>query len=169
VPYGFANPHGRVFDYWGTDIITDATGNSNYFAPAFSGFLDYPQKHPGMKEFWNRPSRPCPGTARFSRAAIPRTDYNGSFLTATSSASGHLPRKVSEDGSGLKGETLENLLTSDDKNFRPTACSVAPDGSLYILDWIERDHRPHAAPVARSEPRPRSRPHYRMTFEAARC
>ena len=22
VPYGFANPHGRVFDYWGNDIIT---------------------------------------------------------------------------------------------------------------------------------------------------
>ncbi len=33
VPYGFANPHGRVFDYWGNDIITDATGNANYFGP----------------------------------------------------------------------------------------------------------------------------------------
>jgi hypothetical protein len=39
IAYGFANPHGRVFDYWGNDIVTDATGNANYFAPAFSGRL----------------------------------------------------------------------------------------------------------------------------------
>src|SRR5262245_14137243 len=42
IPYGFANPHGRVFDYWGNDIVTDATGNANYFGPAMSGHLDYP-------------------------------------------------------------------------------------------------------------------------------
>ncbi len=42
IPYGFANPHGRVFEYWGNDIVTDATGNANYFGPAFSGHIDYP-------------------------------------------------------------------------------------------------------------------------------
>ena len=47
IPYGFANPHGKVFDYWGNDIVTDATGNNSYFAPAFSGHIDYPHKHPG--------------------------------------------------------------------------------------------------------------------------
>src|SRR5690606_13347020 len=62
IPYGFATPHGRVFDEWGNDIITDATGNANYFGPAFSGHIDFPAKHSGMKEFWNRPSRPCPAT-----------------------------------------------------------------------------------------------------------
>jgi len=31
-----------VFDYWGNDIVTDATGNANYFAPAFSGHIDFP-------------------------------------------------------------------------------------------------------------------------------
>src|SRR5438552_2758213 len=63
VPYGFANPHGRVFDYWGTTIITDATGNNSYFGPAFTGHLEYPAKHATLKEFRKRPSRPCPGTA----------------------------------------------------------------------------------------------------------
>src|SRR5438874_9474066 len=51
VPYGFANPHGRVFDYWGTDLITDATGNETFFGPAFSGHLDYPAKHGKMQQF----------------------------------------------------------------------------------------------------------------------
>src|SRR5438477_1513563 len=36
ISYGFANPHGRVFDYWGRDLVTDATGNNTYYGPAFS-------------------------------------------------------------------------------------------------------------------------------------
>jgi len=135
VAYGFANPHGRVFDYWGTDIITDATGNSNYFAPAFSGYLDYPAKHSGMEQFWKRPSRPCPGTAYLSSRHFP-DEFNGNFLNCNViGMQGIFRVKVSDEGSGQKGETLEHLLMSSDKNFRPTGCSVAPDGSLYIIDW----------------------------------
>ncbi len=29
VSYGFANPHGHVFDRWGEDFVTDGTGNVN--------------------------------------------------------------------------------------------------------------------------------------------
>ena len=134
VAYGFANPHGRVFDYWGTDIITDATGNANYFAPAFSGRLDFPQKHARMQEFWKRPSRPCPGTAILSSRHFP-DDYQGFLNCNVIGMQGIFRVKVTDDGSGLKGETQENLLTSSDKNFRPVGVSVAPDGSLYILDW----------------------------------
>ncbi|MBU6402978.1 MAG: dehydrogenase, partial [Verrucomicrobia bacterium] len=79
VPYGFANPHGRVFDYWGNDIITDATGNNSYFGPAFSGHLDYPARHASMKEFWKRPSRPCAGTGILSSRHFP-AEFQGDFL-----------------------------------------------------------------------------------------
>jgi lysophospholipase L1-like esterase len=62
ISYGFANPHGKVWDYWGNDIITDATGNASYFGPAFSGRLD-DGKHPNMEQFWKRPDQqpPFPG------------------------------------------------------------------------------------------------------------
>ena len=44
--------------------------------------------------------------------------------------------KVKEEGAGLLGETLEPpLVQSDDPNFRPTGVDVAPDGSVYFLDW----------------------------------
>lgn len=138
IAYGFANPHGKVFDYWGNDIMTDATGNANYFAPAFSGHIDFPGKHPQMKQFWDRPSRPCPGTAMLSSRAWPE-EYNGNFLNCNViSLQGIFRVKVAEEGSGLKGETLENLISSDDPNFRPSGVSVAPDGSLYVMDW----HKP---------------------------
>lgn len=135
VAFNFANPHGRSFDYWGNDIITDGTMNSNYFAPAFSGHIDYPHRHPDMNQFWNRTSRPCAGTTFLSSRHFP-DDYNGNFLNCNViGMQGIFRVKVSEDGSGLKGQTLENLLTSDDKNFRPVGVSVAPDGSIYFIDW----------------------------------
>ncbi len=138
VPYGFANPHGRVFDYWGTDIITDATGNANYFAPAFSGYLDYPAHHPGMKEFWKRPSRPCSGTAILTSRHFP-AEFQGDFLNCNVIGfQGIFRVKVTEDGSGLKGERTEDLVKSDDPNFRPTGVGVAPDGSIYFLDWSQQ-------------------------------
>ncbi len=140
VPYGFANPHGRVFDYWGNDIITDATGNANYFAPAFSGFIPEPQKHAGMKEFWTRPSRPCPGTAILSSRHFP-DEFQGNFLNANVIGfQGIYQAKFSEDGSGLKGETSEDLIQGNNDmipNFRPICLTVAPDGSIYFCDWAK--------------------------------
>jgi len=135
VSYGFANPHGRAFDYWGSDIITDGTGNANYFAPAFSGYIEFPAKHPKMQQFWDRPSRPCAGTAFLSSRHFP-DDFNGNFLNCNVIGNRAIFRvRVSEDGSGLKGSTLEDLVKSEDPNFRPVAVGVAPDGSVYFLDW----------------------------------
>jgi azurin/glucose/arabinose dehydrogenase len=138
ISYGFANPHGKVFDYWGNDIVTDATGNANYFAPAFSGHIDFPAKHPGMQQFWNRPSRPCPGTGMISSRAWP-AEFNGNFLNCNViGVQGIFRVKVSADGSGLKGETLENLVTGDivgNPNFRPSQVNTGPDGAVYFADW----------------------------------
>lgn len=144
VPYGFANPHGRVFDYWGNDLITDATGNATYFGPAFSGHLDS-GSHPKMKEFWQRPSRPCPGTNILSSRHFP-DEWQGQFLnTNVIGFQGIFRAKISEDGSGLKGETIEPLIEGilgdeeheGNPNFRPSGIAVAPDGSLYFMDWAQ--------------------------------
>jgi putative heme-binding domain-containing protein len=136
-PYGFANPHGRVFDRWGTDIITDATGNRSYFGPAISGYLDYPAKHEQIKEIWDRPARPSPGTGMLSSRHFPE-EFQGNFLNCNVLGFQGIYRvKLSPDGAGLKGEKLEDLVQSTDPNFRPVAAGVAPDGSLYFLDWAK--------------------------------
>jgi glucose/arabinose dehydrogenase/mono/diheme cytochrome c family protein len=146
VPYGFANPHGRVFDYWGNDIITDATVNANYFGPGFSGNLDS-GSHPGYPQMWNRPSRPCPGTAILSSRHFPE-DWQGTFLnTNVITYQGIFRAKLSpgsektKDASGIRGETIEPGLVKTDNtkagNFRPSGVAVAPDGSLYVMDWSQ--------------------------------
>jgi len=164
IAHGFANPHGKVFDYWGNDIITDATGNANYFAPAFSGRIE-PGSHAGMKQFWDRPSRPCPGTHILSSRAWP-AEFQENFLNCNViGIQGIFRAKVSEDGSGLKGTTLEHLITSTDPNFRPSGVSVAPDGSIYFMDW----HKPLIGHLQHHLRDPnREMDHgriYRLTFE----
>lgn len=166
IAYGFANAHGRVFDYWGNDFVTDATGNNTYFGPAFSGFIDYPHKHNGMKEFWPRPSRPCPGTGILSSRHFPE-EFDNNFLNCNVIGfQGIFRVKVSEDGSGLKGETIEPaLVQSDDQNFRPTAVGTAPDGSVYFLDWqnpIIGHLQHHLRDPSRDHSHGRI---YRMTYE----
>jgi glucose/arabinose dehydrogenase len=140
IPYGFANPHGRVFDYWGNDIITDATGNESFFGPAFSGHLDS-GKHGRMQQFWNRPSRPCPGTAILSSRHFPEEFQNNFLNLNVIGFQGVFRVKVTESGSGLAGETIpQDLIKGDNDmipNFRPICLSVAPDGSIYFCDWAK--------------------------------
>jgi glucose/arabinose dehydrogenase/azurin len=138
ISYDFANPHGRVFDYWGNDLVTDGTGNANYFGPAFSGHIDFPAKHAGMEQFWRRPSRPCAGTGLISSSHFP-PEFQGDFLNCNVIGfQGIYLVKMSQQASGLAGELQENLVSSSDPNFRPVAVNIGPDGAIYFCDW----HKP---------------------------
>ena len=138
ISYGFANPHGRVFDRWGNDFVTDATGNNTYFGAAISGYLDYPAKHAGVKQFWERPSRPCPGTGIITSRHFPE-EFQDNFLNINVIGFQGIYRvKVNEQGSGLEGKTLENLIESSEPNFRPICVSMGPEGAIYFCDW----HKP---------------------------
>ncbi len=135
VSYAFANPHGRAFDYWGNDIITDATGNNTYFGPAFSGKIDFPMKHPKMKQLWERPSRPSAGSTILTSTQFPE-EYWGDYLNPNVIGFQGIYRvKLSDDGSGIKGTRQTDIVQSKDPNFRPIDTSIGRDGALYVVDW----------------------------------
>ncbi|MBC7365829.1 MAG: HEAT repeat domain-containing protein [Undibacterium sp.] len=163
--YGFANPHGRAFDYWGNDIITDATGNNTYFGAAFSGRIDYPEKHPKLKTIWDRPSRPSAGSTIITSTQFPE-EYWGNYLNPNVIGFQGIYRvKLVEDGAGIKGIRQTDLISSTDKNFRPIDTSVGPDGAIYVIDW----HNPLIGHL-QSHLRDANRDHvhgriYRLTYE----
>ncbi|MBL8729052.1 MAG: HEAT repeat domain-containing protein [Planctomycetes bacterium] len=138
-PYELVNAHGKVWDEWGNDLLTNATGNHTFFGPAISGHLTR-GKHPDMKQFWDRPSRPCPGTGMVSSAHFP-ADWQGDFLNLNVIGLQAITRvRVTQDGSGLKGETVENVVAADPKllpTFRPVCVGNGPDGALYFADWAQ--------------------------------
>ncbi|MSU23330.1 MAG: dehydrogenase [Opitutus sp.] len=133
--YGFANPHGRAFDYWGNDIITDATGNNTYWGPAFSGRIDYPAKHPKLKTIWDRPSRPSAGSTILTSRHFP-DEYWGDYLNPNVIGfQGIFRVHLSDDGAGIKGTREKDIVQSKDFNFRPIDTATGPDGALYVVDW----------------------------------
>ena len=149
--YGFANPHGRVFDYWGNDFITDATGNANYYGPGFSSFIDGGDfgtvAHSNYQQWWQRPSRPCPNTLILSSRHFPE-DWNNNFINFNVISIQGIHRvKMEEDGSAIKGTTITRKDGDKEYNtfiecdpaevgtFRPIYGVNAPDGAFVFADW----------------------------------
>ncbi len=43
--------------------------------------------------------------------------------------------KLNDDASSFKGTEVKPILSSSDPNFRPVDLELAPDGSMYFIDW----------------------------------
>ncbi|QMU31270.1 PVC-type heme-binding CxxCH protein [Adhaeribacter radiodurans] len=72
--------------------------------------------------------------------------YEGNLLPATfqgqmihSDAGPNVVRAypVQNDGAGYKAEIVNILKTKEDKWFRPSDVTIAPDGSLFVADWYD--------------------------------
>ena len=139
VSYGFANPWGHCFNDWGQNFVADASGGANYFAAAFSGDLDYPRKHPNLKEFLVKQWRPTSGCEIVSSRHFPEGMQGDYLINNCIGFQGTLQyRFKTEDKpqSGYSADPVEPLVRSSDPNYRPVDLVLGPDGALYIADWF---------------------------------
>jgi len=135
VTYGFANPHGHVFDKWGQDIVVDGTGAVPYHGTLFSGFIPFPAKHSRPPTVYQQRTRPCPGMEYVSSEHFPE-EFQGNLLVANVIGfQGILRYKVFDKDASFGAEELEPILSSTDPNFRPSDLKFGPDGALYFIDW----------------------------------
>lgn len=135
IPYNFANPHGHVFDRWGQDFMTDGTGNVNYYALPFSGFIQHPAKHSGYFPFFKQRSRPCAATEILSSEHFPAENQGNYLICNVIGFQGIFQYEIVDDGSGFSAVEVEPIVQSSDPNFRPTDVEMGPDGAIYFLDW----------------------------------
>ncbi len=135
VPYNFANPHGHVFDHWGQDFVTDGTGNQNYYALAFNGFVQHPDKHRGISPFFPQRSRPAGGTEILSSSHFPAENQGNYLIANVIGFQGLFQYEVVDDGAGFGAKEVQPLLYSSDSRFRPVDIEVGPDGAVYLVDW----------------------------------
>ncbi|HVX14352.1 MAG TPA: PVC-type heme-binding CxxCH protein [Pirellulales bacterium] len=135
VPYGFANPHGHVFDRWGQDIVHDGTGAQPYHGAIFSGYVDFPQKHPHAPQVYNQRTRPCPATEILSSRHFPDDMQDNLLVGNVIGFQGLLRYRLDNKGASIVGTELEPFLSSSDPNFRPSDFEIGADGTLYFTDW----------------------------------
>ncbi|MBC8351092.1 MAG: HEAT repeat domain-containing protein [Planctomycetes bacterium] len=149
----FSNPWGHVFDPWGQNFIGDASPGYSYWAAPITGHIEYPLKHPGGSQhrriasetggdpkyqfprFYPKRTRPLGGCAMVSSRHFP-PEAQGNFLVTNCIGDRMvLNHEVREKGSGFVGKEVAPIVSCEDGNFRPVDIQIAPDGSLYIVDW----------------------------------
>jgi putative heme-binding domain-containing protein len=135
VSFGFANPHGHVFDRWGQDIVIDGTGANPYHGTLFSGQVDYPHRHNPPPQVYKPKTRPCPGAEILSSRHFPEANQGNLLVANVIGFQGILQYKLQDKGASITGTEVEPILSSTDPNFRPSDLRIGPDGALYFLDW----------------------------------
>jgi putative heme-binding domain-containing protein len=135
VTHPFANPHGHVFDHWGQDIVVDGTGANPYHAALFSGHLPFPVKHAHPPQVYQQRTRPCPGMEFLSSRHFPEANQGNLLVANVIGFQGILQYKITDQGASFAGTEVEPIVSSTDRNFRPSDIKIGPDGAIYFLDW----------------------------------
>ncbi len=121
------NPHGDVFDQWGNQFATDATGGTGYYVSIGQG-----QR---ARQLYEQRVRPVAGIGILSSEHFP-TQYNGDLLLCNVIGfQGIKQHDFSYQGADIRATEVGDLISSTDPNFRPSSADVGGDGALYILDW----------------------------------
>jgi len=165
VTYGFANPHGHVWDRWGQDFVYDGTGANPYHGALFSGHLDFPQKHAHPPQVYNQRTRPCPGVEILSSRHFPEENQGNLLVANVIGFQGILQYKIEDKDASFAGTEVTPILSSTDPNFRPSDLKIGPDGAIWFIDW----HNPiigHLQHAIRDPSRDRTHGRiYRVTYE----
>jgi putative heme-binding domain-containing protein len=166
VTFGFANPHGHVWDHWGQDFVYDGTGANPYHGALFSGHLDFPQKHGRPPQVYQQRTRPCPGVEILSSRHFPKENQGNLLVANVIGFQGILQYKVQDKGASFTATEAEPIVYSSDPNFRPSDLKIGPDGAIWFIDWHNTiiGHLQHAL---RDPSRDRTHGRiYRITYES---
>lgn len=142
-----SNPWGIVFDEWEQPFLSDASGGDNYWSLPLSAKVPHGFEIKKVEQFTTHKVRPTSGTEFIYSSHFPDNMQGDFLINNTIGFLGAKQHTIVEDGAGYTGELRQDLVRSEDNNFRPVDMEFAPDGSLLIVDWHNAliGHMQHSA------------------------
>ncbi|MEJ7768662.1 MAG: PVC-type heme-binding CxxCH protein [Chitinophagaceae bacterium] len=131
------NPWGIAFDEWGQNLFAETSSpDVRWMMPGSVKPRYGVATHKSVQLIEEKHRvRPTSGLEFISSRHFP-DDVQGDFLiNNTIGFLGTKQHTLTDNGTGYKSQHRQDLLLSDDKNFRPVDMEFAPDGSLYVVDW----------------------------------
>jgi mono/diheme cytochrome c family protein/glucose/arabinose dehydrogenase len=131
------NPWGIAFDEWGENFFTETSSPDVRWMMPGTIKSRYGVSSPKSRNLVEEKQRvrPTSGLEFVSSRHFP-DDVQGDFmLNNTIGFLGTKQHTLKDDGTGYASRHRQDLVKSDDRNFRPVDLEFAPDGSLYIADW----------------------------------
>ena len=131
------NPWGIAFDEWGENFFAETSSPDVRWMMPGTIKPRYGVSSPKSKSLIEEKQRvrPTSGLEFVSSRHFP-DDVQGDFLiNNTIGFLGTKQHTLIDDGTGYKSNHRQDLVKSDDRNYRPVDLEFAPDGSLYIADW----------------------------------
>ena len=131
------NPWGIAFDEWGQNFFAETSGpdvrwmmpgsiKSRYGVATHKSFNLIEEAHK---------VRPTSGLEFISSRHFPDEVQGDMIINNTIGFLGTKQHQMLDDRTGYATKFRQDLLVSDDRNFRPVDLEIAPDGSLFIADW----------------------------------
>jgi len=127
------NPHGISFDRWGYQFITNGTGGDTYqVTPDHGGSRAKFDK----RRLFDQSVRPVAGNMVVSSTHLPEEFQDNFLIFNTIGFQGVRRFRLEREENGhVNARLVENLIDSDESNFRPTDGAINSRGELFISDW----------------------------------
>ncbi|REK17182.1 MAG: hypothetical protein DWQ37_06855 [Planctomycetota bacterium] len=178
IALGFWNPFHLAFDAFGRLLVVDNDpdslppcrllhivpgGNYGYrFRNGRKGvhpFTAWNGELPGTLPMVAGTGEAPSGIVAYESDGLP-SDYVGDLLVT--SWGHHRIERYRLEPRGASVQAVREDIVTGDENFRPVGIAVAPDGSLFVSDWVLKDYALHGKGrvwhITAAESQPRKRP-----------
>ena len=131
------NPWGIAFDEYGQYFFAETSGPAIRWMMPSTIKHQYGKGSPKSKDLAPEGNkvRPTSGLEFVSSRHFPEEVQGDLLINNSIGFLGMKQHQIVDDSTGYDSTYRQDLMWSDDKNFRPVDMEFAPDGSLYFIDW----------------------------------
>jgi glucose/arabinose dehydrogenase/mono/diheme cytochrome c family protein len=131
------NPWGIAFDDWGQPFFAETSSPDVRWMMPGTVLPRYGEAtHKGVQLIEkDHMVRPTSGLEFLWSRHFPDEVQGDMLINNTIGFLGTKQHSIKDDGTGYKTKHRQDLIVSEDRNFRPVDMEIAPDGSLYVIDW----------------------------------